>query len=153
MRANSFIQFWRVFQHLAANCGVVYPNASVCHHLLQISIQHCIAAVPAHVQQDDFGEIVSPLKEIGSHHWVQAKEKFALRWYAQFLFLRRNHWSSAQNFRGTMEARTCSKCFSSSLCLSQSPVVTCFSLGNVPRTRIQWGWVRSITFLWGVWEE
>jgi hypothetical protein len=54
--------------------GVVYSNLSVCHHLLQISVGYRVAAIPAHAQQDDFGEKMLLLKEMGRCHRFQAKE-------------------------------------------------------------------------------
>lgn len=44
------------------------------------------------------------------------------------------HRSSSENFRGTLEDGARSKRPSSSLCLSQQPVVTYFPLNKVTRT-------------------
>jgi len=42
--------------------GMIHVYASPLHHLLQVPIDNAAAAVPTHIQQDDFWQKVTPFK-------------------------------------------------------------------------------------------
>ena len=62
MRAESFVDLWRVALNPSENCGMVYTQSTLSHHLFDIPVRKLVAAVPANAEEDERRLEVTPLE-------------------------------------------------------------------------------------------
>jgi len=64
-----------MIHHPPINREMIHLYASLCHHLFEVPVTQGIAAIPLHIQQDDFGQEVSLLTQELRSHLVEVRGK------------------------------------------------------------------------------